>query len=271
MAFGIDHVITVTTAREAARAELERMGFALTPRGEHPGRGTSNHLMFFGRCYWELLSVDEPGPANSMLLGKSNMLAGCALRTADVARDAAAAVRLGAHADPTESVTRPVRTGGEWQTARFVIAPITPQPPADIHFFFCQHLTPQLVWPRDEMRHPNGAFRIAALHVVGPSPEGAGRGVVSLLGSGGVEEPEIEYLSSDAWQRRFAATPLSSGPRAAERPKLASLALEVPDLNRCEDYLRAQGVPHRRDRSGIQVQSEIIGHPIVFAAPSPES
>jgi hypothetical protein len=271
VSFRIDHLITVTTTRETARAELERMGFTLTPRGEHPGRGTSNHLMFFGRCYWELLSVDEPGPSNSMLLGKGHMLAGCALRTANVARDAAAAVRLGVHADHTEPVTRPVRIGGEWQTARFVIVPITPQPPADIHFFFCQHLTPELVWPREEMRHPNGAFRLAALHVVGPPPEGAGRGVFSLLGSGGGEEPEIEYLSSDAWHRRFAATPLSSGTPASERPKLASLTLEVRDLDRCAAYLTAQGVPHRRDRSEIQVRSEIIGHPIAFSASSPES
>src|SRR2546430_7675389 len=79
MAFPIDHLFTVTTDREAAGAALAGMGFELTERGEHPGRGTSNHLMFFGRCYWELLAIDEPGPA-SALLGKATTLMGCALR-----------------------------------------------------------------------------------------------------------------------------------------------------------------------------------------------
>src|SRR5438105_13132741 len=63
MAFPIDHLFTVTTDREAARAALAGMGFKLTERGEHPGRGTSNHLMFFGRCYWELLAIEQPPAA----------------------------------------------------------------------------------------------------------------------------------------------------------------------------------------------------------------
>jgi Glyoxalase-like domain len=268
VAFAIDHILTVTTAREAARNELAHLGFELTTRGEHPGRGTSNHLMFFGRCYWELLSVDEPGPANSMLLEKGHPLGACALRTTDAVRDAQAATAAGALAGPTESFTRPVRIGGEWHTARFVIAPITPQPPADIHFFFCQHLTPELVWPREPMRHPNGAFRLKALHVVGPADGSAERGVAAILGSGGgfsadSDEPQIEYLSEDAWGRRFDAAP----PRPpGGGPRLASLALQVRDLEQCAAYLTAQGVPYRRDCGELQVRRGIIGHPIVFAA-----
>ena len=134
MAFPIDHLFTVTTDREAARTALAGMGFELSERGEHPGRGTSNHLMFFGRCYWELLAIDEPGPA-SALLGKATTLMGCALRTADAARDAAAAARLGASAGATEPVTRPVRVDGQWHTARFTIAPLAPAAPADVYFF----------------------------------------------------------------------------------------------------------------------------------------
>ncbi len=261
MAFRIDHVITVTTAREAARIELARLGFALTARGEHPGRGTSNHLMFFGRCYWELLSVDEPGPANSMLLSKTHSLAGCALRTMDVGRDAAAAERLGARAGPAESLTRPVAVEGQWHTACFVVAPITPPAPVDIHFFFCQHLTPELVWPREEMRHPNSAFRLGALQVVGPTRKAAERGVSVILGSGGGEEPQIEYLSVDAWRNHFADVP-ELPPDG--QPRLASLALKVRDLEQCAAHLSAQGVPYRRSKEEIQVWSETIGHPIVF-------
>src|SRR6202051_5324294 len=130
MAFPIDHLFTVTTDREAARAALAGMGFKLTEPGDHPGRAPSNHLMFFGRCYWELLAIDEPGPA-SALLGKATTLMGCALRTDDAARDAAAAARLGASAGATAPVRRPVRVDGAWHNGRFTVGPRAPAGPTE--------------------------------------------------------------------------------------------------------------------------------------------
>ena len=262
MAFPIDHLFTVTTDREAARTALAGMGFKLTERGEHPGRGTSNHLMFFGRCYWELLAIDEPGPA-SALLGKATTLMGCALRTADAARDVAAAARLGASAGATEPVTRPVRVDGQWHTARFTIAPLAPAAPADVYFFFCQHLTPELVWPQERVAHPNGAFRLKALYAVGPSGSSAERTLGVLLGSGGGDEPQIEYLSADTYRSRFG---MQSTSGAEAPPHLAGLAFQVEDLDRCAAYLTKQRIPHRTAGREIQVLSAVVKHPIVFAA-----
>ena len=262
MAFQIDHLLTVTTDRERARAALANMGFALTPRGEHPGRGTSNHLMFFGRSYWELLCVDQVGPANTMLLGKPSSLAACALRTSDAARDAAAAARLGVQPAALESVTRPVEMEGAWQTARFTIAPLKPAEAVDVHFFFCQHLTPELVWPREPAEHPNGAFRLEALQVVGPTRESAERSLGALLGAGGNGEPHIEYLSLDDYRRRFGGPwPLPSDVRV----RLAGVTLGVRDLERCAAHLSRQHVPHQCNSNEIRVQSDLIGHRITFA------
>ena len=263
MAFPIDHLFTVTTDREAARTALAGMGFQLTERGEHPGRGTSNHLMFFGRCYWELLAIDQEGPA-STLLGKATTLMGCALRTGDAARDAATAARLGAAAGATEPVTRPVRVDGQWHTARFTIAPLAPAAPADVYFFFCQHLTPELVWPHEPVVHANGAFRLKALYAVGPSGSSAERSLRVLLGSGGGEEPQIEYLSADTYRSRFGMQSTSGGAEAP--PHLAGLAFQVGDLNRCAAYLTKQRIPHRIQGREIQVLSNVVKHPIVFTA-----
>ena len=261
MAFQIDHLITVTTDREAARTALAEMGFELSSRGEHPGRGTSNHLMFFEQCYWELLSVDEPGPANSMLLGTSSTLVACALRTRDAAGDAAAAARLGAEPGPLESITRPVRVGSEWHVARFTIAALK-VPAADVHLFFCQHLTPELVWPRRKGEHPNGAFRVKALQVVGTTRESAHSALGPLLGAGGDGEPCIDYLSSAEYGARFAGSPPAL---AVQRPRLASLTLQVRDLEACAGYLTRHHVPNRRSADEIEVNNPIVGHPIAFA------
>lgn len=262
MAFPIDHLFTVTTEREAARAALAAMGFELTQRGEHPGRGTSNHLMFFERCYWELLAIEQPGAA-SALLGKASTLIGCALRTQDAARDATAATRLGARASATEPVTRPLQVNGEWHTARFTIAPLTPPVAADVHFFFCQHLTPELVWPRAPVAHPNGALRLKTLYAAGPSRADAEGSLKALLGAGGGDEPAIEYLSSDDVRDRFGMPAKQATP-----PHLAGLAFEVADLARCAAYLKRAQVPHRTLNGEIQVLDHTVGHPIVFATSS---
>jgi hypothetical protein len=261
MAFPIDHLFTVTTDREAASAALSQMGFALTERGEHPGRGTSNHLMFFGRCYWELLAIDAPGPA-SALLGRTSTLMGCALRTQDASADAAAAVRVGAAAGATEPVTRPVRFQGEWQTARFTIAPLTPAVPADVYFFFCQHLTPQLVWPRARVVHANGAVRLKTLYAVGATAADAEHSLGVLLGSGGGDEPRIEYLSTEDFRGRFGVAPRAS----VEPPYLAGLAFQVEDLDRCAAFLQRQQVPHKSAAGEIRVLNEVLAHPVVFAS-----
>jgi hypothetical protein len=257
MAFHIDHLITLTRDREAARASLIRMGFDLTERGEHPGRGTSNHLAFFGNCYWELLSVDTPTQENAALRERGSGLAGCALRTHDAARDAQLARTLGVVASEPEEFTRPVRVDGEWKIARFRIAVLQPPYPVDAYLFFCQHLTPELVFPRELRDHPNGAFRIRAIHTVGGNADEARpgyearKGFEALLGEGGGDEPTITYDAA-----------LS---QADERPQLVSLELQVRDLARCEAWLSRQRIPFYRDADSLCCHDDLIGHTIIFS------
>jgi hypothetical protein len=261
MPFPIDHLFTVTTNRVPAQAALERMGFALTARGEHPGRGTSNHLMFFGRCYWELLSVDQVTNGNAELLGKVSPLVGCALRTNDLTADAATAARLGARVGSTEWVTRPVQVDGAWQIARFAVAAVQTPTPVDAYLFFCQHLTPEWVWPREGPQHPNGAIRLRSVHVVGAEP-GAQQGLFPLLGSGGGDSPKISYLAVDDYAAEFdgaSTLRLDDG-----KTRLAGISVAVRNLNRCEAYLSDRQVPYRRVNDGVAVLSEVVGHPVVF-------
>jgi hypothetical protein len=263
MAFQIDHLFSLTTDRGDARAWLSRMGFDLSERGEHPGRGTSNHLAFFGRCYWELLAVDAPTPENAALRERGTGLAGCALRTSDAQHDVEKARTLGAQASEPEEFTRPVRIEGEWKIARFRTAVLQPAIPVDAYVFFCQHLTPQFVWPREPLDHPNGAFRIHALHVVAPSVDEARRGFEPLLGAGGGVEPLIGYHSAESFRERFGEGAL---PAATVRPRLAGLEFQVRDLDRCEAWLSQHGIPFHRDAKTIHCYGELIGHTLVFSA-----
>jgi len=263
MAFHIDHLITLTRERERVRALLTRMGFEMTERGEHPGRGTSNHLAFLGRCYWELLAVDTPTAENAALRERGNGLGGCALRTADAEGDAQLARTLGAEAGAPEEFTRPVRVDGEWKVARFRTAVLRPAVPVDAYVFFCQHLTPELVWPREPRDHPNGAFRIRAVHVAARSVEEAHGGFEALLGTGGGTEPAITYDSARSYRERFGDIAL---PAVASRPRLASVEFQVRDLARCEAWLAQHQVAFQRSAHALLCQDELIGHTVAFSA-----
>jgi len=263
MAFYIDHLISLTQDRERARSLLTRMGFEMTERGEHPGRGTSNHLAFFGRCYWELLAVDTPTDENAALGERGNGLGGCALRTRDVEHDAQLARTLGAEAGAPEEFTRPVRVDGEWKVARFRTAVLRPAVAVEAYVFFCQHLTPELVWPREPRDHPNGAFRIRAVHVAAASGDDARKGFEALLGAGGGSEPAITYGSAQNYRARSEKNARAAG---TGRPYLASLELQVRDLDRCEAHLAQQGMAFQRTANAIRCHDEFLGHTIVFSA-----
>ena len=53
----IDHVLIAVRDLDAVKDTFERLGFKVTPEGQHPGRGTSNRLVVFGEEYLELIAV----------------------------------------------------------------------------------------------------------------------------------------------------------------------------------------------------------------------
>jgi hypothetical protein len=185
------------------------------------------------------------------------------LRTNDAERDAQTARTLGFEAGAPESFTRPVRVHGEWKTARFRTVVLQPPTPVDAYVFFCQHLTPELVWPREVRDHPNGAFRIQALHVVGPTLEEARRALEPLLGAGGGDEPALSYDSAPKFRERFGN---AAGPAALTRTQLGALEFQVRDLGRCAAYLSEHQVAFDQDARSIRCHAPLIGHTVVFSA-----
>ncbi|MGH6918995.1 MAG: VOC family protein, partial [Geminicoccaceae bacterium] len=57
---GIDHAVVGVRDLEHARSGYERLGFRLTPRGHHVGRGTADHCAMFATDHVELLGLVDP-------------------------------------------------------------------------------------------------------------------------------------------------------------------------------------------------------------------
>jgi len=262
---GIDHCIVLVRELDAARAQYERLGFTVAPRGLHPpDHGTGNHTVMLEREYVELLGVLAPTPTNEHWrrdLEHGEGLVALALQTpsadAVVAEMAAVGVALEAPVDWARPVVLPdgVRTQAAFRTAHFPpgIAP-------GFHVFCCEHRTRHITWRPELLHHANGAISlvevigasadpradaatVARLFAAEPSAENDGSFVVETGNS------RIRFLTSETLAERFAGTDLSG-----LRPSgLVALVVATRSVADAESALARGGVRHSRTKDKIVV------------------
>ena len=165
----LDHaVIDARDAIDDAFARLSSAGFALTPRGRHT-LGSVNHLAVFESNYLELLGW-EPGPPIERLelSAYPRGLNGLVFRTDDASGlfEELRARRLPALAPLAFSRPVLLPDGGS-ADARFRTVRFEPGAFGRIRTYFCEHLTPELVWSAERHAHPNGAREMIALAYAG--------------------------------------------------------------------------------------------------------
>ncbi len=162
----LDHLVLPVDDLDAAAASLARVGFVVTPEAAHPF-GTANRLVVFEDVYLELVTVADPGrlpAAGFARLVADHLHAGrtgfshFACRALSVGEAGSAVRGAGLEAGEPMWFSRPApRSDGSELTASFTLLPISGHP----HQFFCVHHTPEAIWFRPHLHHPNGARRIA--------------------------------------------------------------------------------------------------------------
>src|ERR1700751_157186 len=146
------------------------LGFRLTPRGR-PTLASVNHLAMFETDYLELLGFPQDGETRPEITRFPKGLNGLVFKTADadlVHREAAAA---GLPVLLVQSFSRPVALGAETRDARFRTTRLDPDQVAMGRGYFCEHLTPNLVWRPEWQTHPTTACAIAQVVVATPDPQ----------------------------------------------------------------------------------------------------
>lgn len=165
----LDHVV-VNTLRNMDQAFqcFAALGFTLTPRGHH-SLGSINHLMVTRGAYLELVGVPEKGLQRQEVLDSPYGLNGLVFQSADVDADFVRLKAAGLPAQPSGSFSRPVEIDGKMLDARFktVRFPLDAFPGGRV--YFCEHLTPELVWREEWMSHPNGFRAIDRFVIESPS------------------------------------------------------------------------------------------------------
>jgi glyoxalase-like protein len=253
----LDHVVIDVRERiDEAAGCFRSLGFQLTPRGHHT-LGSANHLAMFATDYLELLGFGDDGAIRPEIIRFPVGLNGLVFKTTDagsVHREAAAA---GLPVLPVQSFSRPVTLDGELRDARFRTTRLDPVGVPMGRVYFCEHLTPDLVWRREWQSHPNGACAITRVLVATADPQRTANLFRGLFGDEAAADRDgrsiltagtarVELCTPDAVATEFGT---AAAEPAGRTEYMAVLGIRVQSLHDTGQCLRSvsglRAEPHR--------------------------
>ena len=252
---GIDHVIIGVRDLEQARLAWRRLGFTLSPRGRHVGRGTANYCIMFPSDYVELLGVVDPNDFVQRLdgflaRGEGPMAAAFALSTSPE-ESRAAFLRRGLHPSEPRPLGRRLDLPAGAVTARFSLMSLPPHETPGLDCFICSHLTPELMRRPEWLRHPNGVVGLTGIHVLVENTAALLEPYDRLFGIQqvtttdavaciGVGSHRIVFSTPDDFLAMHPALDLNPG---VPLPGIVALELSVESIENTANYLTDQQVP----------------------------
>jgi catechol 2,3-dioxygenase-like lactoylglutathione lyase family enzyme len=179
----LDHLVILVRDLELASADYERLGFAVTPGGEHADGLTRNALVpFQDGTYLELVSfLDPEDPTDNVwrwrrFYPREGLIDYCAASD-DLEADVKRLVSLGFGVEGPEDGGRrlPDGTNIRWRSARI-------RQEGRIFPFLIEDLTPRelRVPGGPETRHPNGAIGVSSLEISAPDVDSAANALAAL-------------------------------------------------------------------------------------------
>jgi hypothetical protein len=250
--FPLDHVVINTLFdMDRAAALMSQLGFTLTPRGYH-SLGSINHLMMFEHDYLELIGLPlGTDKLRKDVLESPRGLNGLVFKVSDADVSRQTLCDSGLSMLEPQSFSRPVTIDGVEHLARFRTVRATPDMFEAGRVYYCQHYTPELVWHRPWMSHPNGVRSLAELVIVTANAEGE----VPRYAKAAQSSPErqgddwvialpggfrLTLMSPARYRARYGALAVESDGRsgffgaivldASDLARIANLASSIPDI-----------------------------------------
>lgn len=214
----LDHaVINVHYEMDRAENLFANLGFNLTARGYH-SLGSINHAMMFETDYLELIGLPKETkglpPARPEVLASPTGINGLVFKSDDIDETWAHLQALNMADIPPKSFSRPVEVApGEIQDAKFRTVTVNADVFPGGRIYFCQHLTPELLWRPEWQSHDNGANRITEFVIVSDAHAREANDFSRLLRTelGGADDSlsiaidgaQISFLSPGAYNARY--------------------------------------------------------------------
>jgi hypothetical protein len=268
----VDHIVVDVRDRiDEAAQRFAELGFQLTPRGHHT-LGSSNHLAMFATDYLELLGFGPGGASRAEIAAFPIGLNGLVFKADDAERIYRHALAAGLPIRPVQSFSRPVRLAGLTRDARFRTTGLDPKKVPMGRVYFCEHLTPDLVWRPEWQNHPNGARAIARVIVATAEPQRTAALFQVLFGSTPANASDGRLLIP-AGAARIELTPPAAvaeefGEAAADpagrREYLAAAEFTVASLPGTERLLRSIAGLRVEDRRVVVPAAAAFNATLVF-------
>jgi hypothetical protein len=275
---GIDHlVIDVGDRFDEAEQRYRALGFQPTPRARH-SLGSVNQLFVFGSDYLEFLS---PGSgARPDLVGFPVGLNGLvfALKGADAVHRELQ-VR-GIPVWPVQHFSRNVDLlDGTQGEARFNVIRLVPRSVFDGRVYFCEHVTPEMIWRPEWQVHPNGALGFARVALAARDPDTIAAFFDHMFGAGSVARastrgrPHVMQagpVAVEIWPQDALAQILGNAmPDPAGRADhMALVGIRVRSLDETKKVLQANGIQNVKAEANriLVLSSEAMNVALEFVA-----
>jgi len=193
---GINHLVLAGHDLDGLRDTYSRLGFTLTPRGQHPF-GTGNTIIQLHGSYLELLAVTIPAHVpehgadefsfaafNRDYLARHEGISMLVLDTEDAAADIANWSASGLRTYAPFDFSRPARMAdGQEVTVAFSLAFVSNPVAPWLGLFACQHRLPGYYAQPDFLKHPNGAEKIEDVWVTGEGALGLATYFSAVVGA----------------------------------------------------------------------------------------
>lgn len=248
----IDHVIIAVKNLDAAATTYRRLGFTLTPRGLHEGKGTGNHCIMFKDSYIELLGIVDEVGAKGRLADRVNAQGeggmGIAYGADDADKAAAALRAAGIAAEDPNELSRPLDLDGKRELVRFrnIMMPNLTLP--NTMQFVCTHLTPELTRARHEWQlHPNGATAISSI-TIATDDLARERAEAAKIHGDHLTNTAIVFESRSELAKRYGKALADQN-----RSGIVALNIRVNEPDATSAMLQMAKVPHDEIRDAVRV------------------
>jgi hypothetical protein len=171
----LDHIAHFVPDMDAASRALERLGFALTPFSlqQHriePGApltpaGSGNRCVMLRRGYLEFLTTTSDTPVAQRMRAAMDRYVGLHLicfGTSESARVHEHLTANGFRPLPPVALQRQIGTERGEETARFTVQRVPPEIMPEGRVQVVEHHTPELLWQKRWLDHPNHAVGLTA-------------------------------------------------------------------------------------------------------------
>jgi len=255
----LDHIVIAVKNLDAAAATYRKLGFTLTPRGLHEGKGTGNYCIMFPNTYIELLGIVDETGAKGRLAERVNARGEGAIAIAYGADDAdqtyTALKAAGIEAEPPNDLSRPLDLDDKRDMVRFrnIMLPKLALP--ETMQFVCTHLTPELTRARHEWQlHPSGTTGIAEVVIAVDDITTTKR----ELAGPALTNSTITLLTPADAERRFGKS-LQGAPKHG----VVALTIRVNEPDAAAAMLSMAKVPHQETRDTVTVPAS-AAHGVVI-------